>query len=257
MSNRRTLVTVLKPVLRIVGILLFVYAIACAFIYFRQRSFLFFPTHLASSSQLTPWSDGQRTIGYCREVPHPATIWLMAHGNAGQAADRAYVVPCLSGEDSLYVLEYPGYGAREGTPTLESMNCAAAEAYRLLRSRYPMTPVCVLGESIGSGPACALAREKQPPDKIVLVVPFDRLANVACRHFPCFPVRYMLWDRWDNVESLRAYAGPLQIFAAEEDTIIPMQLARSLAGQVAKAQFTPIPGGHNDWPEASEVKIRR
>ena len=30
---------------------------------------------------------------------------------------------------------------------------------------------------IGSGPACALAREKIAPDKIVLVIPFDSLAN--------------------------------------------------------------------------------
>jgi hypothetical protein len=137
------------------------------------------------------------------------------------------------------------------------MNQAAVEAYRLLRSRNPNTPVCVLGESIGSGPACALARETPPPDKIVLVVPFDTLANVACQHFPCFPVRYMLWDRWDNVECLKAYRGPLEIFAAEGDTIIPIQLARALARQVGKGQFTPIPGGHNDWPEAREVKIRR
>src|ERR1700677_339820 len=101
----------------------------------------------------------------------------MAHGNGGQAAGRDYVLRRMSKEDSLYVLEYPGYGSREGSPSLESINRAASEAYQLLRSQHPNTPVCVLGESIGSGPACALALEKIPPDKIVLVVPFDTLAS--------------------------------------------------------------------------------
>src|ERR1700677_1402375 len=108
----------------------------------------------------------------------------MAHGNGGQAAGRDYVLRRMSKEDSLYVLEYPGYGSREGSPSMESINQAASEAYRLLRARNPNTPVCVLGESLGSGPACMLAGEKIAPEKIMLVVPFDTLANVAAEHFP-------------------------------------------------------------------------
>jgi hypothetical protein len=230
-----------------------VVAIACC----RQRSMLFFPTHDALPTSLAPWLDGSRTIGWCREAPNARAIWLMMHGNGGQAADRDYVLQCMSGQDSLYVLEYPGYGSREGSPSMESINRAAAEAYQLLRSRYPNTPVCVLGESIGSGPACALAREKIAPDKIVLVVPFDTLANVAARHLPFLPVRLLLRDPWDNVESLRRYAGPVEIFGARDDTIIPIGHAKALARQIPSARFIEIPGRHNDWAQEDQVKIRR
>jgi len=48
---------------------------------------------------------------------------------------------------------------------------AAAAAYALLRKTFPATPICVIGESIGSGPACMLANQSPPPDKVVLVVP--------------------------------------------------------------------------------------
>ena len=218
---------------------------------------LFVPTHATPATTLAPWSDGHSTVGYCREAPNPQTIWLMMHGNAGQAADRDYVLKRMSERDSLYVLEYPGYGARTGTPTLEAMNQAASEAYQLLSSRNPTTPICALGESIGSGPACALAREKVPPDKIVLVVPFDSLAKVAAGHFPFLPVRFLLRDNWDNVESLNHYTGPVEIFGAEHDTIIPIRHARALASQISNARFTAIPGGHNDWSEHNEVRIRR
>jgi len=240
-----------------VAILFVCYLAVVAMTWFRQRSMLFFPTHDALSTSLAPWSDGSRVIGWCREAPNARTIWLMMHGNGGQAADRDYVLPRMSGQDSLYVLEYPGYGSREGRPSLESMNQAASEAYQLLRTRNPNTPVCVLGESIGSGPACALAREKIAPDKIVLVTPFDTLANVAAKHFPFLPVRLLIRDNWDNVESLKRYAGPVEIFGARDDTIIPIGHAKALASQIPDAQFIEIPGGHNDWSQADRVNIKR
>ena len=246
-----------NPVLRIVGILCVGYMALIAIVYFRQRSMLFLPTHSRCSTGLASWSPGNRTIGYCREVPSPRTIWLMMHGNAGQAAGRGYVLQRMSEQDSLYVLEYPGYGLREGSPGLTSMNQAASEAYQFLRSRNPNTPVCVLGESIGSGPACALAQEKVPPDKILLVVPFDSLARVASGHFPFLPVRLLLHDAWNNVESLRHYTGPVEIFGAVDDTIIPICHAKALAGQIHGAHFTAIDGGHNDWSENVQVQISR
>jgi len=163
----------------------------------------------------------------------------------------------MSEHDSLYVLEYPGYGFREGSPSLESMNQAASEAYQFLRSRNPNTPVCVLGESIGSGPACALAREKIAPDKIVLVIPFDSLANVASRQFPFLPVRLLLRDAWNNAESLRYYTGSVEIFGAIDDAIIPIKHAKALARQIPRAQLIAITGGHNDWSKDDQVKIKR
>ena len=249
----RTLKTI-KHMLRTVGILLVIYIVLVAIIYFRQRSILYFPSHATISTALVPWLDAGHTIGYCRQAPIPDTIWLMMHGNAGQAADRDYVLHCMSEKDALYVLEYPGYGSREGNPSLQSMNQAASKAYQLLRSRNPNTPVCVLGESVGSGPACALAL---PPDKIVLVVPFDSLVKVASRHYPFLPVRYMLRDAWDNVESLKHYAGPVEIFGATGDSIIPIEHARALASRIPNSRFHAIEGGHNDWSEDHRVRIQR
>ena len=218
---------------------------------------LLFPTHGAPSTGLTPWVDGKRTIGFCREVPHARTVWLMMHGTVGQAAGRGYVLRRMSDQDSLYVLEYPGYGLREGNPCLESMNQAASEAYHILRSQNPNTPVCVLGESIGSGPACALAREKVAPDKIVLVVPFDSLASVVSERLYFLPVRLMLRDAWNNVETLRHYAGPVEIVGATGDVIIPIEHAKALARQIPGAHFVAIPGGHIGWSRNREVMITR
>jgi surfactin synthase thioesterase subunit len=189
-------------------------------------------------------------------VPNARTIWLMMHGNAGQAAGRDYVLSHMSDQDSLYVLEYPGYGHREGSPSMGSINHAASAAYRLLRTRNPNTPVCVLGESLGSGPSCALAREKVAPDKIVLMVPFDSIANVASERFFFLPARLILLDAWDNTKTLKDYAGPVEIFGATDDNIIPVEHATTLARKIPTAHFALISGGH-DWSGNDQVKITR
>lgn len=253
--NNEAKSTMLKKMLRYAAIAFVPYAIFVGLVYFRQRSMLYFPSHHAPQTKLTPWISGHYIIGYCREVAHPRNVWLMLHGNAGQAADRDYVLPCMSDLDSLYVLEYPGYGSRAGSPTLQSLNQAASDAYRVLRSKFPGTRICVVTESIGSGPGSAIALENPPPDKIVLVVPFDRLEKVASGHFPFLPVKFMLKDKWNNVESLAHYSGPIQIFGATGDTIIPVAHAKALAQQLPKSQFIEIPGGHNDWSSTGRVKI--
>lgn len=246
-----------KWALRASIILVALYLILLAIVFLIQRSLLYFPSHDAPrTGELGPWRDGERTIGVCREVSNPGAVWLMMHGNAGQAADRGYVLGHLSERDSVYVLEYPGYGLRGGHPSRESMNEAAAEAYRLLRAKHQGIPACVLGESIGSGPACALALEKVPPDKIALVVPFDNLASVASGHMRFLPGRLLLRDRWNNVESLRHYTGPVEIFGATGDGIIPVEHAKALARAIPSAHFTEIPGGHNDWASQKQVQLR-
>ncbi|MCC6509951.1 MAG: alpha/beta fold hydrolase [Pirellulaceae bacterium] len=171
----------------------------------------------------------------------------MMHGNAGQASDRDYVLGHLSDHDSLYVLEYPGYGDRSGSPSKTSIDAAAQQAFNELRTIYPQKPVCVIGESIGSGPAAMLASSTQPPEKLVLITPFDSLYRVAARRFFFLPVWLLLLDRWDNMTALRDYQGDVDIYGAQDDTIIPVHHARSLAQACKNAKFHLIPGGHNDW----------
>jgi len=220
-----------------------------------QRKLLYFPSHLDLSNQLTPWFHQHEIIGYAREVPAPKNIWLMLHGNGGQAAHRASAIPCFSREDSVYILEYPGYGLRNGTPSMMSINAAARAAYDLLREKYPNTPLCVVGESLGSGPASLLATHPRPPEKLVLIVPYDELAKVASEHYPFLPVRLMLHDNWNNVAALASYQGPIEIYAEKFDAVIPISHARSLAATKPQTVFHELIGGHNDWTLDSTIKI--
>lgn len=248
----------MKIVYALLALFIAAYGLLVFNVYRNQTSILYAPTsETVVKSSLLAWNHGGRTLGYAREIPQPRTIWLMCHGNAGQAEHRDYILPLLDPTDSLYVLEYPGFGVREGKPSRESLNTAAAEAYRLLRTQNPGTPVCVIGESIGSGPACELARETAPPDKIILLTPFDTLANTAAGHFRLLPVRYLLRDDWDNIASLRDYRGPVEIYAALEDTVVPYKRAQALATAHPGAILRTMLGGHNDWVRQNQVRLTR
>lgn len=219
------------------------------------RSALFFPTHDVFETGLTPWQLNDELIGYAREVPDPRNVWLLLHGNGGQAAHRTYAMPAFDARDSVYVLEYPGYGRRKGTPSRRAFDKAAKEAYAALRSRFPDKRLCLAGESLGSGPASVLSQSTPPPDKIVLVVPFDSIRNVGRHHASWLPTRLLLAGTWDNVEALQDYRGPVEVFAAERDDVIPPSHARALAKAVPQARFHLIPGGHG-WANGRDVNFR-
>ena len=165
-------------------VLLGSYLVCVAGVALLQRRLLYFPTHDHPPSGLTPWYLDGRLIGYARRVPQPRGAWLFLHGNGGQASQRDYVLGRVAADESLYVLEYPGYGDRPGPTTRATIQAAAAEAWAHLRATHPGLPLGLAGESLGSGPACWLAGGEHPPARLALFVPFDRLADVAASHYP-------------------------------------------------------------------------
>ena len=212
-----------------------------------EGTFLYFPSHHANASALTEWRIDGKLAGYSRVVAHPRAVWLICHGNAGQAADRQYIVDKLPADTCAYILEYPGYGLRPGTPSMDAINAAATEACDALRTSNPSVPLNVLGESLGSGPASYLCSRPRPPARLVLMVPYDNLLSVAKEQIRFLPVGLLMRDKWDNVQALSSYQGPVDIFGARFDTVIPVAHARALAKAIPQARYVELPCGHNEW----------
>ena len=218
-----------------------------------ESSFLYFPTHATEKTDLANWVVDGLTIGFSRKVDSPKMVWLVFHGNAGQASQRGYIAGCLPSTDAVYVMEYPGYGSRAGTPSMNSINAAAAAAYAALRREYAASKIGVLSESLGSGPASYLCSLTDPPSRVVLVVPFDNLLSVAKEHIPYLPVSLLMRDKWNNLACLSKYPGRVDIYGATRDDVIPVAHARNLARLLPAARYHQINCGHNDW--STLVKI--
>jgi pimeloyl-ACP methyl ester carboxylesterase len=218
----------------------------CGLLFALQRKLLYFPLSSPDTS-LATWFIQGTPSGHKREVANPHRIWLVLHGNGGDSAGRGYVVNVLPKTDSVYVLEYPGFGLSVGETTADSINAAAKKAFGALRREYPDVPLFVCGESLGTGPACLLAGQREPPEGIVLLTPYDRLAEVGAGRFPGFPVKLLMLDDWNNVEALQRYRGPILLFGARNDRTVPESHAKALAASLRKARYERIEGGHMSW----------
>jgi len=223
-----------------------------------QRSMLYHPTrypvgaldNAAAKYSLRPWHNpaGQR-IGWERSTPGATSQVLIVHGNAGSALDRVDFARALQGAGpvNVYILEYPGYGDRAGSPSQESLLDAATEAFRLLTNG---PPVYVIGESLGTGVAAWLAGTY--PDAVrglLLFCPYNNLTDVAKYHVTSLvPVGLLLRDRFPSEDWLRAYRGPVGILVAKEDTIVPARFGRQLYDGYAgpKKLWEIANAGHND-----------
>lgn len=249
---RRGLWRVLRvAILVYVGLLILLAVLQRRLIYLRSQAPETRLVARAAEAGLEPWRDAEGTIigwrGSTGRVQAPNRI-LVFHGNAGYAAHRSHYVRVLGPRWEVYLFEYPGYGARPGEPSETSIQ-EGAEAALAQLLREDNRPVYLLGESLGSGAACYLAGCH--PDQIhglLLVTPFTSLPDVAAWHYPFLPVRWLMADRFDNVEALRAFRGPIAVLLAGSDEVVSMESGRRLFDSYAgpKRLWIQEDAGHNE-----------
>jgi pimeloyl-ACP methyl ester carboxylesterase len=240
---------------RITGIVLVLLGAATLLAYALQRSLIYYPSQarldnlepLAAREGLLPWRNADQSfIGWRTREGQGLPIMIL-HGNAGHAFHRSHAVSRLrkAGISSpIYILEYPGYGAREGIPTENSLVAAALAAIDLLPRR-----IVLLGESLGSGVACQVAaRRKEAIAGLVLLTPFDSLIAIARKHYPAIPSGLILKDRYQSSQALQEFRGPVSVIMADRDTIIPAESTRRLFESYAgpKKLWRLSGSGHNE-----------
>ncbi len=222
-----------------------------------QRRLIYFPRTIppalaepaAAELGFVPWRNPSgQIIGWkFPATSSPVASVLITHGNAGCAIDRRYLAGPIqdAAPVDVYVLEYPGYGSRAGSPDKRSILAAAEEAFGLLTNGLPKY---LVSESIGAGVACHLA--KAYPTNVaglVLFMPYHDLASVAQRKMPFLPAYWLLLDRFNPAECLKDYHGPVKIVLAGADEIIPVESGHRLfEGYQGPKTLQIIPGAHHN-----------
>lgn len=177
----------------------------------------------------------------------PAPAVIFAHGNAERIDFNVdEVEPLTRSGLAVLLVEYPGYGRSEGSPSQENITAAMVAAYDMLAADGRIDPgrIVFFGRSLGGGAVCALA-DRRPPAAMVLVSTFTSVRSMAKRYLvPPLFVR----DPYDNLAVLRRYPGPVLIIHGKKDTIIPFDHARRLATAAADASLVAYDCGHNDLP---------
>jgi len=146
---------------------------------------------------------------------------------------------------AIYLLHYPGYGGSSGSPSETAILADALALFDRVHAEHQN--IVVIGRSLGSGVAIRVA-SLRPVTRLVLVTPFDSLQNVAAQHYPYFPVRWLLRDKFESWRFAPKIVAPTRIIVAEEDEIIPRASTDRLRAHFKDGvvSYVVVPGvGHN------------
>jgi pimeloyl-ACP methyl ester carboxylesterase len=223
-----------------------------------QRRLMYFPCFTsprdlqktAAKEGFSTWLNSRgESIGWHRPAKSPAKrCILVLHGNAGCATDRIPYADAFQAVEPIdfYILEYPGYGGRRGSPSQATILRAAEEA---LNNIPKQCSVFVVAESLGTGPAAWLAgTHPEQVSGLFLIAPYNSMAAVAQKHMPLFPVKAMLRDRYPSSTWLEQYRGPVAVLLAGKDEVVPTELGRDLfeSYRGPKKLWIEPDAGHND-----------
>jgi pimeloyl-ACP methyl ester carboxylesterase len=206
-------------------------------------------------------SQGKQRAFLQGDLTSPRNLWIVCGGNGTVALDwSAWISMQAPSEDAWLLVDFPGYGSCEGSPSpgniRESFRTViplAAESVGLTKSPDP-SRLRVFGHSLGSA-ACLIAATEFDIRKGVLVSPFTSTMEMS-RMLIGVPLGFLVTHRYDNTARLDELIarGPTRytIVHGTADEIIPVQMARSLAqGRENSVQLIEIPSGlHNNIADA-------
>lgn len=264
-----------RALLRMLSLLVFVYLLICAYAYFQQDRFLFFPHPPIQVDQKAeillafPQSEfkiqtlDQKTLQgwFVENGPEKSPLLIYYGGNAEDVSRQLQNLPLLQNMHFLF-MNYRGYGESEGKASQKDFFRDALQIYDEVAKRPEVDPekIFLMGRSLGSGVAVYVASER-PVKGLILVTPFDSIRKVAQHYYPFLPVTLFLKHPFDNTKLAKEMNIPLLAILAEKDEVIPLERGFELVRQYAgpKTLFL-IPGaGHNDvqdfpqyWKEIRE-----
>jgi hypothetical protein len=183
------------------------------------------------------------------DASHPGPAVVFAHGN-GELIDHwpEMLRPYRELGVSVVLPEYRGYGRSAGSPS----EAAIAEDLRALHARLREHPaidpgrLVYHGRSLGGGAVCTLL-EAQPPRALILESTFTSVPDVAAG---MLVPGFLIVDRFESLEALRGYDGPLLVFHGVRDRVIPVEHGRRIAEAHPEAELVLYDCGHNDCPPA-------
>jgi len=221
------------------------------FIYFPSRGYDATPSGLGLAHEdvwLTA-EDGVRIHGWYLPVPRARWVTLLSHGNAGNIShrlDRALLLQARL-RSSVFLYDYRGYGASEGSPDEAGTyrDARAAYGYLVEEKQVKADELVLFGESLGSAVSLELALAR--PAALVLEAPFTSVRDMA-RTTILAPLAPFVRTRYESLARISRLRMPLLVVQGDRDEIVPPAQGRRLfdAAREPKRYFAIRGAGHND-----------
>jgi pimeloyl-ACP methyl ester carboxylesterase len=253
-------------------------AIALLLISCVQSRFIYFPRPYAAGVAAT-WeqskkgrfiehktSQGKQRAYLQGNLTAPRNLWIVCGGNATLALEWSqWLQDHCPRQDAWLLIDYPGYGDCEGTPSpahiRESIKAAIPIASKELGWSDQPSPerLRFFGHSLGAA-AALMAASEFGIQRGVLLTPFTSTMDMS-RAMTGLPIGFLIRHRFDNGARLKELAqrgpGEVIIFHGTTDEAIPVEMSRQLAAERKDVvKFTEIPNGrHNTLQDTNLEEI--
>ena len=241
------------------------YVILLSVMYLFQRKLLYFPFKNRPAlgdlngvySEVKTQTKDQLTLTHWYAKRGQSYI-VVFHGNAGNIEGRGYKFKFLVDQGySVLLISYRGYGDNPGQPTELDLISDSTLALEWLFKKEGISPeeVVLLGESLGSGVAIALAA-KYPVKGLIFDGAYSSITDVGQSAYPLIPVRWLLKDTWNSQSRIQKVKSPMLFIHSKKDSVIPFRFAQRLfqAANEPKQSLWLDRSDHNDNLEAGSVR---
>lgn len=203
-----------------------IYVLSCLYLYFFQNRLIYFPSNVPMIVGEVINLNTDKKINVLLANKGKAKAIIYFGGNAENINHTMSEYLEEFPEYTIYMMNYRGFNGSEGTANEKDLIADAKALYDLIKTKY--LEINVIGRSLGSGVAVALAAQK-PVKKLVLITPFASILSIAETKFPIFPVRYMLKDKFESYKYAADVKAKILILIAQNDELIPPANSEILA----------------------------
>ncbi len=238
----------MKEITAIILVLASIYLLFAAYLWLFQRKMIYYPTSIDPAfraNEIKVDNQGILLHGWVLNPgQHKALIYF--GGNSELITHRQAYFDDVFGDYSVYLVDYRGYGKSRGSPSESGLFSDSLAIYDHLSTQHES--VIAYGRSLGSGVAVYLATQR-PLHKLILLTPYDSVAEVAQKLYPMFPIRYLIKDRFDSASRAAQIEMPVLIASAEQDREIALSHTLALKQSLSRAdvEYVQIAGAaHND-----------
>ena len=224
-----------------------------------QRHLIYFPTQeyeavptdigIAYEDVTFTAADGVRLAGWYvpRESATGAIIFF--HGNGGNISHRLHAIQSLHAQGlNVFIIDYRGYGRSKGKPFEDGLYLDAEAAWQYLTQTRGESParIALFGESLGGAVAIELA-VRHTPAALVVESTFTSMAELAKVHYPYFPVKLIVREKYDSIGKIGQVRCPVLVLHGSDDELVPLDMGKALfAAAPEPKRFIETPGGHNE-----------
>ena len=232
MNKKMSLINIL--ILLLSGYLIITFAL-----YFFQRNLLYYPSVNNYSGEeldvsvekvkIKTEDDIELLSWYHNKDSENYKTILFLHGNAGTLENRIYKINHLKNMNvNFLIIAWRGFSGNKGKPTEKGLYEDAKSAIRWLKNKgIKEENIIIYGESLGTGVVIELAQKKLYKS-VILEAPFTSIPDVAQKMYPIYPVKYLTWDKFDNLSKINNLISPLLVLHGKKDEVVPFKMGKKI-----------------------------